>query len=93
MRFTGDFSLRPYKEMKEAFADVPEAIENTVKIADRCKLTYFWANIITVRFFQLPTGKLLRNICACFVRKVLRKGMAKNLLKPQKTGWSLSYNW
>jgi DNA polymerase-3 subunit alpha len=33
-----DFSLLSPKEMAEKFADIPEAIENTVRIADRCNV-------------------------------------------------------
>jgi len=38
-RFTmrdSDFSMRPFEEMQKAFAHVPEALENTKVIADRC---------------------------------------------------------
>lgn len=34
-----DFSMRSPEEMKELFADVPEAIENTLRIAEQCDLT------------------------------------------------------
>ena len=37
MKMTGDdFSLRSPEDMQEAFADTPEAIENTLKIAEKC---------------------------------------------------------
>lgn len=41
-----DFYLKSTEEMIELFADVPEAIENTVKIAESCDL-------------EIPTGKLI----------------------------------
>lgn len=41
-----DFYLRSTQEMTELFADYPEAIENTVKIADQCNI-------------EIPTGKLI----------------------------------
>ncbi|MEI8229899.1 MAG: DNA polymerase III subunit alpha, partial [Candidatus Peregrinibacteria bacterium] len=34
-----DFSMRPFAEMEKAFAHVPEALENTRVIADRCSVT------------------------------------------------------
>jgi len=34
-----DFSMRPYEEMAQAFAHVPEALVNTRLIADRCAVT------------------------------------------------------
>ena len=41
-----DFYLKSTEEMMELFADLPEAIANTVKIADSCNL-------------EIPTGKLI----------------------------------
>jgi len=41
-----DFYLRSTQEMIDLFIDYPEAIENTVKIADQCDI-------------QIPTGKLI----------------------------------
>ena len=37
-RFTGDYSLRSPEDMKEAFRDHPEAIANTLKIAEMCEV-------------------------------------------------------
>lgn len=34
-----DFSMRPFEEMEKAFAHIPEALENTRVIADRCNVT------------------------------------------------------
>ena len=41
-----DFYFKSTEEMIELFSDLPEAIENTVKIAERCNL-------------EIPTGKLI----------------------------------
>jgi DNA polymerase III subunit alpha len=38
MKGLGDYSLRSSKEMQSAFAHIPEALENSVKIADLCNL-------------------------------------------------------
>ncbi len=35
-----DYSMRPFEEMEKAFAHVPEALENTRVIADRCSVTF-----------------------------------------------------
>jgi len=40
MKYIGDYSLRSPEEMKEAFKETPEAIENTVKIAEQCNLDF-----------------------------------------------------
>ncbi len=34
-----DFSMRPFEELEQTFAHVPEALENTRVIADRCSVT------------------------------------------------------
>ncbi|MBP9750555.1 MAG: DNA polymerase III subunit alpha [Candidatus Peribacteraceae bacterium] len=35
-----DYSMRPFEEMEKAFAHVPEALENTRVIADRCTVDF-----------------------------------------------------
>lgn len=50
-----DFSMRPFEELEKAFAHVPEALENTRVIADRCNVTFeFGKNRIPV--FPIPEG-------------------------------------
>lgn len=41
---TDDYYLRSPEEMKEIFKDVPQAIENTVKIADKCNVEIEFGN-------------------------------------------------
>lgn len=56
MSDTPDFYIKSPEEMKEAFADLPDAIENTVKIADKCNLEIELGNWYFPKF-QLPEGK------------------------------------
>lgn len=51
----GDYSFRSTAEMKEAFKDVPEAIENTLKIAEKCNLEIELGNI-QLPYFDVPEG-------------------------------------
>ncbi|MFH0891892.1 MAG: DNA polymerase III subunit alpha, partial [Candidatus Falkowbacteria bacterium] len=67
MHMTGvDYSLRPAAEIIEAFKDVPEAIENTVKVAERCDLEIELGKI-QLPFFEVPAGfnenSYLRKLC------------------------------
>lgn len=56
MRYTGDFSIRDVKELREVFSDTPEAIENTVKIAERCNVDFtFGVNLLPS--FITPNGE------------------------------------
>ncbi len=55
MKDSPDFYLRSPGEMSELFAQYPEAIENTVKIADMCDLTLSVGKWILPKF-PLPEG-------------------------------------
>ena len=56
MKFDGDFSLYSPEKMKDIFADVPEAIENTLKIAERANIELkFGQNLIPV--FKTPQNE------------------------------------
>ena len=51
-----DFSMRSQEEMIEFFKDFPEAIENTVKIAERCNINLPLYQILLPEF-PLPENK------------------------------------
>lgn len=56
MMSSQDFHLRSTQEMVELFRDYPEAITNTVAIADRCDLTIPTGQLIFPKF-PLPAGE------------------------------------
>ena len=59
MRFTGDqFYFKSPDEMTEAFKDIPEAIESTVEIAERCNLEMNFGEY-HLPDFPLPEGVTL----------------------------------
>ncbi|MDD5026843.1 MAG: DNA polymerase III subunit alpha, partial [Candidatus Peribacteraceae bacterium] len=51
-----DFSMRPFEEMERAFAHVPEALENTRVIADRCSVS-FESGKYHIPRFPVPEGE------------------------------------
>ncbi len=65
-RYDGDYSLKSPEEMKEMFADLPEAIENTVKIADRCNVEFEFGGYLFPQY-ECPDGfdaeSYLRHLC------------------------------
>ncbi len=66
-RFSSDqFYLKSPEEMAERFAYLPEALENTVRIAERCNFDYRFGEI-HLPYFQIPEGRpapeYLRQIC------------------------------
>ncbi len=74
----GDYSMRSNKEMIAAFKDVPEAIENTLKIAEACNLEIKLGDI-QLPHFEVPEGfdgnSYLRKLCELGLEK--RYGLIK----------------
>lgn len=62
-----DFSLRTQKEMEETFKNIPEAIENTQKIAELCNFE-FELGKTKLPYFEVPNGKTpdeyLKELCS-----------------------------
>ena len=71
---TGHFSpecyLKSFDEMSELFADVPEAIENTLHIANRCNVDLRFGNYQLPDFLP-PDGQDLHD----FIRDEARRGL------------------
>lgn len=53
---TDDFYLKNEREMLELFADYPEAVENTAKIADMCNLEFEFHKT-KLPHFEVPNGQ------------------------------------
>jgi len=72
MLYTSDFSLKSPEEMAGAFTDVPEAIENTVRIADQVDLKIPMGENLLPQF-PLPPGEteasLLKKWCEAGLQK------------------------
>ncbi len=51
-----DYSMRTFEEMEHAFAHVPDALENTRVIADRCNVTFEFGKH-KIPHFPLPDGE------------------------------------
>lgn len=72
-----NYSMKSNKEMIEAFSDIPEAIENTVKIADMCNLEIKLGDI-QLPYFEVPKGydenEYFRKLCEDGLEKRYGKG-------------------
>ncbi|MFH1759116.1 MAG: DNA polymerase III subunit alpha [Patescibacteria group bacterium] len=68
-----DFSLRSGEEMAECFKDIPEAIENTVKIADRCNVKLELGKPILPRF-PIDSGETP----ATLLRRLVKEKIARH---------------
>lgn len=78
MQMITDNSMRSPEEMLEAFKDTPEALENTVKIAEKChqfmeefKLPFAEEGTFFFPNFPVPQGETLSS----YLRKLVDKGM------------------
>ncbi len=75
-----NYSMKSNQEMIEAFKHIPEAIENTVKIAEKCNVEIDLGNI-QLPFFDVPEGhdgnSYLRSICEDGLQKRYQKGYKK----------------
>lgn len=69
---SGDYSMRSNKEMIEVFKEVPEAIANTLKIAEDCNLEIELGKT-QLPYFEVPEGFDGNS----FLRKVCEDGMVK----------------
>ena len=78
--------LKTPQDMVELFADIPEALENTVELAKRCNLeltfgTYYLPN------FPVPDGHDL----ASYIRELAREGLKERLAAaPLAEGYTLA---
>jgi len=97
-----DYSMRSSKDMIAAFKDLPEAIANTVKIAEDCNLEIELGNI-QLPFFQVPNGydgnSYLKKLCADGLMrrynkqydeadKITKERLDYELSVIEKMGWS-----
>lgn len=86
MKMNGDYSVRPNSEMIAAFKDVPEAIENTLKIAEMCNVELELGNI-QLPHFEVPDGfdgnSYLQDLCEKGIKRRYPK-LSKEELKPIK---------
>lgn len=81
-----DYYLKSAEEMRALFPDVPEACDNTLKIAERCNVTLEFGNF-QMPEFPLPEGysdaaEYLRDLCNKKIRErydVLTDGISARL--------------
>jgi DNA polymerase-3 subunit alpha len=75
-----DFSLRSQEEMIRDFKDIPEAIDNTQKIADLCNFQ-FELGKVKLPQFTVPTGETPEEYLEKLCQKGLKTKFGENLSK------------
>ena len=75
---TNEFYVKSPEEMMSSFRNVPEAIENTVKIAERCNVEFEFGHTILPNF-DIPDGishyDFFRNFCYEGMKKRYKEEM------------------
>ncbi|QRN85859.1 DNA polymerase III subunit alpha [Clostridia bacterium] len=75
MRFEGEeFYLKSQEEMESLFSHVPEALENTVRISERCKLEFEFGKLYLPKY-EVPEGYTLNT----YLHELCRQGVEKRL--------------
>ena len=70
---TNDFYIKSPEEMEEHFANVPEALENTVKVAEKCNVEFEFGNTILPNYDVPPEFETHYD----YLRKLSKDGMQK----------------
>ncbi len=74
LKFSSDtFYFRSPQEMKELFREFPEAIKNTIEIAQKCNVTFDFSRI-HLPHFPLPPGEESED---SFLRKLCQEGLCR----------------
>jgi DNA polymerase-3 subunit alpha len=71
---TDQFYFRSPEEMKELFSEIPEAISNTVEVAERCNVELELGKVFLPRF-DVPEGETLRS----YLRRLSEEGLSRRL--------------
>ncbi len=80
MRYEGgQFYVKSPEEMYALFPEVPEALENTVKIANRCQVEIVFHDLKLPRF-DVPDGKTATQ----YLREICYQGFAEKYPNPTK---------
>lgn len=83
MRFPNDqFYLKSEEEMRQLFAEFPEAIENTAKISQDCNLEFTFGELHLPEF-QSPEGKENKS----YLRELCNTGLKIRYGEPSKELW------
>lgn len=67
-----DFYMKSYEEMRQAFLDIPEAIENTIKITDKCNVE------ISLGKWHMPIFEVPGNLTTAeYLKEKVQEGLKK----------------
>ncbi len=77
---TDEFYIKSREEMEELFHEVPEALDNTVKIADKCNFSFEFGKL------QLPAFKTPNGIDSTeYLQSLVKKRFAQKIITSELT--------
>ena len=79
---TDEFYLKSYDEMAELFSSTPEALENTVKIAQRCNLEFEFGKIKLPKFYigDIDHFEYLKQKSLVGIKKIYGENPSKEVM-------------
>jgi DNA polymerase-3 subunit alpha len=91
---SNEFYFKSAKEMREAFAYIPEACDNTLKIADKCNLELNWTDddgnmIYLLPEYEIDTGETSDD----YFRRLSKEGLEKRFTGPHFRSLIKEPNW
>ncbi|MFR4222939.1 MAG: hypothetical protein ACLT38_04285 [Akkermansia sp.] len=81
MRYSTEVYLKSPEEMREVFKDYPDAVENTLKIAERCNVTIKLDSTSTEKYpnSARQTGRRAKNTCVKYAIRGWKSGTERNV--------------
>ncbi len=91
---TNEFYFKSPEQMRKAFHYVPEACDNTLKIADKCNVQFKWKDASGKQIYHLPdypieTGESTED----YFRRESREGMEARFAGPHFSKLLAAENW
>ena len=91
---TTEFYLKSAQEMRQAFAHVPEACNNTLKIADACNLEIRWQDDKGKQIYLLPKFEITTEETeADYFARLSREGLEERFAGPHFKHLVAKDNW
>lgn len=91
---TTEFYLKSPEEMRKAFHYVPEACDNTLKIADKCNLEIRWQDDKGKQIYLLPTFEIKTEESeADYFARLSREGLEERFQGPHFKEMVAKPNW
>lgn len=91
---TNEFFLKSAEQMRAAFSYLPEACDNTLRIADKCNLEFKWVDDQGRQIFHLPHFKVeTQETIEDYFRRMGHEGLEDRFAGPHFKKIRLSPHW